>query len=127
MPFDPEAAEKRKYLESLDDAQLGCLGGGHDWPLDHLRPGKAVPKGLRAEPAEIPGCHVIIEMCRERCGTERTVLRNSDGSLDRFSYARRGRRPGEPPIWQIRPEGLHVTRRDARAVVISMSLGALTA
>jgi hypothetical protein len=123
MAWNPDV---RKYMDGLDDRQLGCLAGGHDWPLDHLRPGKPVPRDLRADPTEVRGAYVMVERCRNRCGKQRTCLRNSDGSLERFAYALLPDRPGEQPRWQVRPEGLGLTRRDFRAEVINMSLGELT-
>lgn len=107
---DP-ARKKRiaRTLNEIPDNQLACRSGRHDWPMDRLQVGRALPKGLRAVPYT-SGQYQLVDEC-QRCGKTRTITTLSDRSFDvdaSYVYA-------DPKEWVTLHEDLEVTKRDLRA------------
>lgn len=64
--------KKAAYIAQMDAEQKACRAFGHDWPSKKMRPGRALPKGVRAVRGKF-GNYYLREMCSNGCGRERTV------------------------------------------------------
>jgi hypothetical protein len=106
-------------LSEIPDGQLTCRAGRHDWPLDKLQNGKALPRGLAAVPQN-DGCYQMRDTC-QRCGKVRVVTTLPRGIFDvsaDFAYS-------DPADWVTLADELDVTKRDLRAENIARSAGRL--
>ena len=100
---------KATWVRSLPVEQLACRVR-HNWPMDRLRPGKPVPRGILTFP-QPDGATLVTETCPE-CGKKRHSVRGRQGQLlEPYSYT-------DPENWVRVPAEIRLTRADARDAVI---------
>jgi hypothetical protein len=94
-----------RLLSEIDDDQLACRAGRHDWPV--LKAGaKKLPKGMAAS-RQADGCFQITETCGN-CRKKRVTTTLPGGVFD--VDARRDYE--DPENWVKIPRDLGLTRRD---------------
>lgn len=102
---------KDGWLRSIPANQLACRVR-HEWPMDKLRPGKPVPRGISIT-TSLEGTKLVTETCPS-CDKKRHSERGRFGMLlGVYSYT-------DPENWVKVPAEIGIYRSEARDAVTAM-------
>lgn len=102
------------YVDQMTSGQRLCRRRGrHNWPSDHMEPGKKLPRGIDT-PVRVEGVYQITEYCID-CSKECTWTTQPNGVYDIEGVVRRYK---DPKGWVKIPSEIEAFPRNIKAVML---------